>query len=196
VSDDGEGDDCDDGEDARVPLSGSTLFVGPSNVGKTRRTFAALECWVAEHGTDGVVVLDFAPVVERDGTVLGGRLAQFGGIPDGVWHGILDAHAPRADAGSDDAAFELARDNAERAATLLASAPAEPRAVFVNDATIPFQHSAGDLESFLAYCDRAACAVLNAFDSDELGSEDAVSRGERLALERLRAWADRVVDLS
>jgi hypothetical protein len=37
--------------------------------------------------------------------------------------------------------------------------------------------------------------VLNAFESDELGTDDPVSRREREVLATLRAWADRVVRL-
>lgn len=201
---DGRGEESTDGSsgepggdtDPGVPLAGSTLVTGPSNVGKTRLTAGALASWLERHGPDGVVVFDFAPIVERDGRVLGGRLTRFFDVPDDVWYGILDAHAPRAD--SDDAAgaLTLARENAEGAAAILAAAPPDPSAVFANDATIPFQHGAGDLEGFLAYCDRADCAVLNAFDSDELGTDDPVSRRERTSLARLRGWADRTVELS
>jgi hypothetical protein len=38
-------------------------------------------------------------------------------------------------------------------------------------------------------------AVVNAFESDELGTDDAVSRQERLALDALVAGADRIVRL-
>lgn len=176
--------------DLRFPLSGSTLLTGPSNVGKTTLTARALDAWVDAHGFQGVVVLEFAPVVERKGSILGGRLTQFTAVPDNAWHGVLDAHAPRADSDSEAEAVALARDNAERAAGLLAAAP-EPTAVFVNDATIPFQHERGDVEGFLHYCDRATCAVLNAYESDELGTDDPVSRRERTALDSLKAWADR-----
>lgn len=178
-----------------VPLEGSTLFTGPSNVGKTRRTARALSAWADEHGANGVVAFDFAPMIERDGKILGGRLTQFGDVPDGVWYGILAANAPRAESTTDAEAVELARDNAIHAAKLLESAPSHPRAVFVNDATIPFQHDAGDLDDLLAYCGRAECAVLNAFGSEELGTDDPVSRQEQAALDRLREWADRVIEL-
>jgi len=183
-------------ESLPFPLAGTTLVTGPSNVGKTRLTARALAEWVADHGTDGVVVLEFAPELERDGRVLGGRLSRFVTVPDGAWHGVLEAHAPRAESGSDDEALELAGANAERAATLLDGAPAEPRAVFVNDATIPYQHPESDPDALLDSCDRADCAVLNAFESDELGTDDPVSRTERATLDRLRRWADRHVRLS
>ncbi|NHN49643.1 hypothetical protein G9464_18910 [Halostella sp. JP-L12] len=172
------------------PLSGTTLVTGPSNVGKTRLTARALESWVAERGPDGVVVLDFAPVVERDDEVLGGRLSRFAAIPERAWHGVLDAHAPRADGEDAADARRLAADNAARAETLLDEAPPDPAAVFVNDATIPFQHERGDPDRLVAYSE-GATAVLNVFESDELGTGDAVSRAENAALARLRDWADR-----
>jgi len=176
--------------DLPFPLSGTTLITGPSNVGKTRLTARAMEAWVAERGSDGVVVLDFAPVVERDGEVLGGRLSRFAAVPDGAWHGVLDAHAPRADGEDEAAARRLAADNADRAAALVDEAPADPVAAFVNDATVPFQHERGDPDRLADYCE-GATAVFNAFDSDELGTADPVSRAETAALDRLRERVDR-----
>lgn len=176
------------------PLSGSTLLLGPSQTGKTTLTARALDAWIEDHGADGVVVLDFAPVIERDGTLLGGRLSRFTDVPDGAFHGVLEAHAPRAEACGDDAvALGLAADNARRAATMFDAVPDEPTAVFVNDATIPFQHAASDPTRMIDYCDRAGVAVCNAFDSEELGTDDAVSRQERAALAVFERWADRVV---
>jgi hypothetical protein len=109
--------------------------------------------------------------------------------------GVLDAHAPRAEGASDAEAVELAADNATRARRILDGAPPDPRAVFVNDATIPLQGEGTDAALLTDYCDRADAAVLNAFESDELGTDDPVSRRERAALETLRAWADRVIRL-
>ena len=188
--------------DLPFPLSGSTLVTGPSNVGKTRLTAAALDAWVDARGASGVVVLDFAPELRRDGRLLGGRLDRFATIPADVWYGVLDAHAPRAEGGDGTKAMALARDNAERSTHLLDVAPRadssgggrarsaiEPTAVFVNDATIPFQ-SGRDSAPLEAYCDRAEVAVLNAFAGDGLGTDDPVSTHERAALDRLAEWAD------
>jgi hypothetical protein len=108
---------------------------------------------------------------------------------------VLDAHAPRAAAESGARAVALAGENARTAARLFDDAPADPRAVFVNDATIALQHPSGDPDRLLAYCARAEVAVVNAFESDELGTDDAVSRQERLALDALVAGADRIVRL-
>lgn len=180
--------------DLPFPLAGTTLVTGPSNVGKTRLTAQALDAWFRERGPRGLVVLDFAPEFERDGRVLGGRLSRFVTVPDGAWEGILDARAPRAEGETVAESVELAEDNAIRAARLLRAAP-DPRAVFVNDATIPFQHEQSDPTRLTEYCDRAEVAVLNAFESDELGSDDPVSGRERDALDVFRTWADRVVRL-
>lgn len=179
--------------DLPFPLDGRTLVVGPSNAGKTWLTARALEAWVEAHGSDGVVVLDFGPEVPRDGRVLGGRLEREIAIPDDVWYGVLEAHAPRA-TGSDEAeTVALAADNTRRAAELFEAAPAEPRAGFVNDATIPFQHESSDPKALFDALAGAECVVANAFESDELGTDDPVSRNERRALAALRDWADRVV---
>lgn len=186
---------ADAGADLTFPLSGTTLIVGPSNVGKTRLTARALREWVDSRGSDGVVVLEFGPEIERDGRVLGGRLSRFGPLPDGVWVGELDARAPRAEGATVAESVRLAAENATGAREVMDGAPRRPRAVFVNDATIPFQHERGDFDSLLDYCDRAEVAVLNAFESDELGTDDPVSRRERAVLAALRAWVDRVVRL-
>ncbi|MDS0259450.1 hypothetical protein NDI56_08600 [Haloarcula sp. S1CR25-12] len=179
-----------------VPLYGTTLVVGPSNAGKTRLTARTLDCWVDEHGPGGVVVLDFAPTVERDGEILGGPLTQFTTVPDGAYRGVVDAHAPRSEGADDAEALALAESNAAAAREHIDAAPADPAAVFVNDATIALQADPAATERLTEYCDRAECAVLNAFESDELGVESPVSANERAALDSLRAWADRVVELS
>ncbi|WP_373189040.1 hypothetical protein [Halolamina sp.] len=176
-------------------LSGTTLITGPSNAGKTRLTARALDSWVERHGTSGVVVFEFGPEFEHERRLLGGRLSRFGALPDGVWQGVLDAHAPRAEGATNEESVQLAEDNAARAQKIVDAAPTDPRAVFVNDTTIPFQHEQGDPERFMGYCDRAEAAVLNAFESDELGTDDPVSRLERAALSAFREWASQVVRL-
>lgn len=175
-----------------VPAGGVTLLTGPSNTGKTRRTAAALREYVTRHGREGVVVLEFAPTVLREGTVLGGRLERFG-VPRVAWTGILMAHAPRAEGDGDpDRALALARANAHSAERLLAAMP-PARAVFVNDATIPFQAS-GDPSPLVRACEAASTVVCNSFDGDLGGGP--VSTGEDTALERLDSWADRRVRLA
>ncbi|MFB6109373.1 MAG: hypothetical protein ABEJ60_00665 [Halodesulfurarchaeum sp.] len=177
------------------PLSGSTLIVGPSQAGKTRLTARALDAWIEREGETGVVVLEFAPEVERDGEILGGRLDRFTHVPDGAWCGVLDAHAPRSEGETEEASVALARDNAERAKEMLDDAPGSPRAIFINDATIPFQHGRGDPVRLRNYCDRAEVAVLNAFEGAELGTNGRVSRREQETLSVLKTWADRTVAL-
>lgn len=181
--------------DVPFPLAGSTLIVGPSQTGKTRLTARALETWVERNGPEGVIVLEFAPEVERDGEILGGRLDRFTDVPDGAWLGVLATHAPRAEGETTAESVALARDNAERAQELIDAAPEDPRAVFVNDASIPYQHEAGEPKRLMADCDRAECVVLNALESDELGTDDPVSRQEREALSVLKGWANRTVSL-
>jgi len=182
--------------DRRVPLTGSTLLVGPSQAGKTRLTARAMDVWTERNGAAGVAVLEFAPEVERNGALLGGRLDRFTTVPDDAWHGILDAHAPRTAGETDAEAAALAADNADRAARLLDAAPDDPAAVFVNDATIPLQADVLAPRRLAAYCEQAACAVLNAYEGESLGTDDPVSRREREALAALREWADRTRALS
>lgn len=180
--------------DLPFPLSGSTLIHGPSQVGKTRLTARALEKWVDCHGAADVSVLEFAPEVERDGQLIGGSLDRFTSIPDEAWHGVIHANAPRLEGETDSESVALAQENAEQGAQLLDMAP-PARAVFVNDATIPVQHDSLAADRITAYCDRAECAVMNAFESDELGTSDPVSRQEQAALESFREWADRTISL-
>lgn len=178
-----------------LPPTGSTLIVGPSGVGKTRLTARILSAWLENKGVEGVVVLEFGPSIETDDRVVGGRLDRFVDIPGGIAYRELDARAPRLEGTSSAETVELARTNAERAVQIFDTLPADPTAVFVNDATIPFQHESGDIKQFTAYCDRATCAVVNAYEGEELGIEDAVSTRERAVIATLRQWADSVVNL-
>ncbi|WP_266082622.1 P-loop NTPase family protein [Haladaptatus caseinilyticus] len=180
--------------DLPFPLSGSTLIVGPSQTGKTRLTAQALDAWIERKGTEGVVVLEFAPEVERDECMLGGRLDRFTTIPDRVWYGVLEANAPRSEGKTEEKMVALAQDNAKRASRILDEA-ANPRVVFVNDATIPYQHKSFDSKQLTSYCKRAECVVMNAFESDELGTDDPVSRYEREAVGFIQAWVDRTISL-
>lgn len=164
------------------------LITGPSNSGKTRRTAALFEEWIAMNGSDDVVILDFAPELERDGGVLGGRLTRATDTGE-AWYGAIDAHAPRAESETEREALALAKENADRATRLLDRAPSDPRSVFINDVTIPFQHPDSSLDRLFAYIS-SAVVVMNAFDSDELGSDDPVSQCEQEALSRLYEWAD------
>lgn len=181
--------------DLPFPLFGSTLVTGPSNVGKTRLTARALDEWVDQYGPDGVVVLEFGPEYKHNGQILGRRLSRFTEIPDEACYGVLDARAPRAESTNETELLQLARENATGAERLLNCARKSPVAVFVNDTTIGFQHEDSDISRLTAYCDTAQFSVLNAFESDELGTDDPVSRREHDALESLKAWADRIVAL-
>lgn len=186
--------DADTNPALPFPLAGATLVTGASNTGKTRLTARALEAWVAERGTDGVVVLDFAPELERDDRLIGGHLERFLDIPEGTWAGVLEAHAPRSAGETEAETLALARENARRSTRLLAAAPAEPTAVFVNDATIPFQ-SGLDPARLTDYCSGAEAVVCNALEADSIGGDDPISRAEDEALAALHRWADRVVEL-
>lgn len=176
-------------------LAGTTLLTGPSNAGKTRLTARAIERWLAERGSTGVVILDFAPELWLDDRLLGGRLSRFTTIPADVWHGGIEAHAPRATGDSDAEIRELAATNSENAARLLDATPTDPTAVFINDATIPFQSGNLTPLRLLEYCDRAEGAVLNAFESDKLGSDHPVSQHEREALNELKRTVEQTVEL-
>lgn len=173
----------------------STLVVGPSGAGKTRLTARALQNWLDEKGTDGVVVLEFGPSIEHDGRLVGGRLDRFVEIPDDVFRGVLDAHAPRLEGESEAETQNLAKTNAEHARRLFDALPPDPVAVFVNDATIPFHHGSAAVASLTEYCDRATCSVVNAYEGDALNSGDRVSDRERAVLDAVRNWADQVVPL-
>lgn len=178
-----------------IPLCGITLVLGPSQVGKTRLTANTLTRWLDERGPEGVIVFEFAPEVVHEGQLLGGRLTRFLDIPSRVWVGTLDAHAPRVEGRTIDESIELACANAERAIELLTAAPDDPRAVFVNDATIPFQHEKGDVTYLTTYCDQAECVVMNMLETNELGVTDPISRRERAISATLQQWADRTVSL-
>ena len=172
-----------------LPTTGRVLITGPSNVGKTRRTAGVLAEWVEHRGEADVAILDFAPELERNGVLLGGRLSRFIAFPEKAWTGVVDAYAPRAESENGDEARKLARENATRAMAMIEAMPPS-KAVFVNDATIPFQHETGDIEALLAACEDAELVVMNAFWGNELGSEDLISRREREARKQLEEWAE------
>lgn len=178
-----------------IPLSGSTLLVGPMQSGKTTQTARALERYLEANGPAGVVVLDFAPTIETDDGTIGGRLDDVVDIPAEVYHGTIEARGPRSEGETPEAAAAIARENAEAARRCLRSAPV-PTAVFVNDATLALQHDRADVDRLRSYCDLASCAVINAYRGDEFGADDPITRTERAAVDRLVDWADRVVDLS
>lgn len=176
-------------------LSGTTLVVGATNTGKTRLTARALDAWIDDHGPTGVVVLDFAPEFVRDGALIGGRMTRFVDPVD-TYYAAIDAHAPRASTDTESEALALAAENAAAVAALLSSAPADPHAVFVNDATIACGHPDADIDELIEYCNGATCVVMNAYRGDELGdATHAVTRSESACLRRLLAWADHVVEL-
>lgn len=178
-----------------LPRRGTTLIVGPLGSGKTSLTAEALTDWLEREGPDGTVVLDFAPEIETVDGVIGGRLDRVLDIPDDVWVGTIEAHGPRFEGADPAAVARLASANADRSRRLLAGAPPSPRAVFANDVTIAFQHEPDDVASLQRYCSGAECVVVNAYEGDELGRDDPVSGNEARAVELLRGWADRVLEL-
>lgn len=183
------------GTDPEVPLSGRTVIVGSTNVGKTWLTAAVLDEWLGTYGPEGVVVLDFAPEITDGDEVIGGRLTRESRMPAEVWYGVLEAVGPRAEGESVAEALGLARRNACGARGLVRVAP-DPLAVFVNDASIAFGHPDAAVVDLLGYCETAEVAVLNSYEGDELGAADhPVSVAEAGNLERLREWADRVIQL-
>lgn len=106
---------------------------------------------------------------------------------------MLDAHAPRAEGETEAESIGLAEANAARGSDKFDSAPPDPRAVFVTDATILFQHERGDVDEVLRYAPDAEVVVVNALDSEELGVDDPISRRERAVPAAFEEWADPVV---
>ncbi len=179
-----------------VPLSGVTLIVGPLQAGKTHATAEILTRWLDRHGGSDVVVLDFAPSIPTEDGVIGGRIDRFIELPDSVWYGTIEARGPRSEGDSIAEMQSLAKQNADRVRHILKRAPASPRAVFVNDVTIGYQHDPDDLDMLQGYCQEAACVVLNAYEGDELTRADPISINERAVLDSLRQWSDREIRLN
>lgn len=181
--------------DYEMPLSGVTLITGPLQAGKTSATADALDRWLAHYGHEDVVIIELAPEIQTPEGVIGGRLDRFIEIPKTIWYGTIDAIGPRSTGETRDEIDQLARQNANELLDLLDRAPPSPQAVFVNDATIGFQHSPNHVSHLERYCSEATCVVLNAYDGDEFDDDDPVSQREQAALERLRTWADREISL-
>ncbi|MFC7325953.1 hypothetical protein ACFQMF_15405 [Halorubrum rutilum] len=180
----------------QVPLTGRTLIVGPSGIGKTSLTARTLANWLEDGRTQEAVVFEFGPELDRSDRVVGRRLCRFVEIPDEVWIDPVEANAPRSQGSETLDALKLARENAERANRRFDNAPPDPDAVFVNDVTIAFQHEVGDLDALMRYCSQADCVVINAYEGDEFGSDDPVSQREQTVLRRLRSWTDRTIELT
>lgn len=178
----------------RIPPDGRTLVRGPSNVGKTRLTAAALDRHLELHGPRNVAVLEFAPEIRVDDRMIGGRLDRFVDVPGTVWVGKIDARAPRLESETEAEVLALAAQNAAAAERVMAAMPDRPRALFVNDATIPFQHPASNPARWLARWKDAETAVCNGFQGTELG-EGTIGTRERLVQNLLEAWATTVLEL-
>ncbi|MDY6775254.1 MAG: hypothetical protein SV253_04135 [Halobacteria archaeon] len=194
-----------------VTVSGSVVVSGGLNAGKTRLTAETLRRY-AEYKykyeyDKTVVLLDFAPEFVRDGDLVGGHVSRFVEVPETVSTYVLEANAPRLEADTEEETLELARDNYERGISLIDSAPDSPDAVFVNDATIPFQYTGSDPETLTRYCSRADDSLLNFYDteadsereSDGLPSSssqtDVVDLNERRTVEWFRDWSDTEIRL-
>lgn len=177
-----------------VPMPGRTLITGPSGTGKTRLTAEAIRDWVRAHGPDGVVVLEFGPDIERDGRVIGGRLERFHRLSPDAWRGIVDTQAPRLVGESAEETMRLARENATVGVAIIERMPPDPVAVFVNDATIPFQHPESDPGLLLERLEDADHAVINAYDGEEFG-EGPITTQERDTLAAFREWAQTEIRL-
>ncbi len=178
-----------------VRLTGTTLIVGPVGVGKTRLTANTLSRWIDTHGSEGVVVLDFAPEIETLDGLIGGRINRFVDVPAQVWYGSIDAIGPRTEGETAEESIELAAANADQAKQLIETAPADPRAVFINDITIALQSADSTFDQLEGYSADATCVVMNAFEGDSFGDDDPITLAERRALIRLRKWADHVLEL-
>lgn len=178
-----------------VPLTGITLIVGPLQAGKTNATAAILRRWLDRHGTSDVVILDFAPSIPTEDGVIGGKIDRFIELPDSVWYGTIEARGPRSEGDSIAEMRSLAKQNADRVRHVLKRAPTSPRAVFVNDVTIGYQHDPDELDMLQGYCQEATCVVLNAYKGDELTRDDPISTNERAVIDRLRQWSDREIRL-
>lgn len=162
------------------------LITGPTGSGKTRHTAALLEAWVQTHGTDGVVVLEFAPEHRtRDGRILGRRMRRYMEIPEGIVYHEVQTHAPRAWASDEEGSIDLAHENMDSCARAIHAAPRSPRALFVNDATIAYHVPGADPGPLLARIREAGVAVVNALDPQGFDPEHPVTRQERRVLEAL-----------
>lgn len=180
--------------DETVPHAGSTLIVGPMQSGKTRLTASTLERYIDTYGPSGVVVLDFAPEIQTENGIIGGRLTRFIDLPDAVHYAAIEARGPRSEGETPEAASRIASDNATAAHAAIVEAPA-PHAVFVNDVTIAFQHASSDLGELLTYCDPADCVVINAYRGETFDATDPITVTERSVVDQLIDWADRVIEL-
>ncbi|XGI84010.1 hypothetical protein ACEU6E_01805 [Halorutilales archaeon Cl-col2-1] len=180
-----------------VSFSGSILVSGGLNVGKTRLTAETLVRYADKYPEAETVLLDFAPELMKDGDLVGGHVSRFVDVPETVSEYVLEANAPRLESDTEDGAVELARENHDKGVGLVESAPHDPDAVFVNDATIPFQYPDSDSGTLVEYCERADDCLLNVYDPRSGGDTETVlsdsgvlNSPEAATVESLRGWAD------
>lgn len=177
-----------------VRMPGKTLITGASGSGKTKLTADALDTWVREHGSDDVAILEFGPDIAHEGRRLGARLDRYTRLPPNAWKAVIDTNAPRAHSETSEEALILARENSRIAGSAIEQLPTSVTAMFVNDATIPFQDPETDVDPFLARLDAVEHAVINAYTGDAFEG-GTLTEQERAVVERFRTWADEEIRL-
>ena len=166
-------------------LGRQTVFAGAVNSGKTTRTTAILEQFLAAGYAQEVAVLDLAPDPVRG---IGGKLAFT--KPAGLLYLTEQIAAPRL-MGKDAAHIQdLARDNARSIEKLFAELERQPRDIlFLNDVTLYLQ--AGNLQRLLSVLQNSSTRIINAYYGNSFADSE-LTRRERQLTEVLMAHSDTV----
>jgi len=191
------------GSDGQGPIEAAdwlgrrSLILGEVNAGKTRLCRRVLAAVLTLVKAEAVAVLDLAPEVparerERPGPAgVGGRLAPPPG--SAVLYLRADLAAPRLSSRSEAEALAKAEANRRAIEPLWLELERSGRpVVFLNDLSMYLQ--AGRAEDLIARLAGAQTVVANGYSGLSLGGGE-LSRRERVEMDRLAAWFDRVIRL-
>ncbi len=169
-------------------LGRQTLLAGAVNAGKTTRTEAAVQQFLAAGYGARIVILDLAPdpVKGIGGKLWSDRLTSVEYLTDTI-------HAPRL-MGKDNAhTLALAKENTETIQGLFKQAESTDKDILIlNDVTLYLQ--AGEFELLCKFLDRFSTKFINAYYGTSFDDSD-LSRRERELTEALMKMSDEVIAL-
>ncbi len=164
-----------------------TVVIGPAGSGKSEELGEMLRAFAAEHGSNGVAVLDFSPGLGWDTARLNRRLD----LPPDAWTAIVDTGSPRVPEIADDAQHRIAAENARLAEAVLGTVPDRPELLVVNDATLPFLGPDADIAQGFEHLEAADHALLSVHEDVTPLAADLATEHARLR-ERLLEWAEAI----
>ncbi|WP_028582637.1 P-loop NTPase family protein [Desulfogranum japonicum] len=169
-------------------LNKQTLLTGDVNSGKSTKTAAILEQFLAAGYGPDIAILDLAPDPVQG---IGGKLSS--GTAPPVLYLTGRIAAPRLMGRDATHTLDLARQNAHTIEKLFAELQQHSRDIlFINDATLYLQ--AGNYDLFLDILQSSSTRIINAYYGNAFDDSE-LTRRERQLTERLMANSERVIQL-